>query len=170
MPATEFSRPIPLARIGSEPVSRELAATPAECEALARRFGLLGLDRLEASVELCKQTDGTVLMTASFEASFAQECVVTLEPVESMLAENFTLRFGRPELEPEELEADDGPAFEPIEGDTIDLGEAVAQEFSLALPPFPRSPGAEDPAIGDPDSEAISPFSDLSRLLNQKLQ
>jgi hypothetical protein len=37
---------------------------------------------------------------------------------------------------------DQDPAFEPLEGEAIDIGEAIAQEFSLALPPFPRADDA----------------------------
>ena len=38
---------------------------------------------------------------------------------------------------------EDEVAFEPLIGEAIDIGEAVAQEFSLALPRFPRSAGAD---------------------------
>jgi hypothetical protein len=31
----------------------------------------------------------------------------------------------------------------PIEGGSIDLGEAVAETMALALDPYPRAPGAE---------------------------
>ncbi len=50
--APEFSRPIELARLARRRRSIEIAAEPAERAALAERFDLLALDRLEAEVRL----------------------------------------------------------------------------------------------------------------------
>jgi len=161
----EFSRIVPLAQLGSEPFRQEMAATEAEREALARRFDLLGLDRLAAEVELIRQGSGVILLNASFEAAFVQSCAVTLDPVEGALAANFALRYGPPDTESEDG-AGDGPAFEPLTGDFIDIGEAVAQEFSLALPSFPRSPGAVL-EIEKPPADA-GPFAALSRLTDRQ--
>ncbi|HVH79508.1 MAG TPA: DUF177 domain-containing protein, partial [Stellaceae bacterium] len=58
---------------------------------------------------------------------------------------------------------DEDPAFEPLEGEAIDIGEAVAQEFSLALPPFPRAPDAEI-ETSDNETRDDSPFAVLKRL------
>lgn len=159
----EFSRPVPLPRIAAQPLRHEIAASETEREALARRFGLLALDRLVAAVELRRENSDTVLLSASFEAAFAQECVVTLEPIETSVAERFSLRYGSPDREPQAAGADDEPAFEPLEGETIDIGEAVAQEFSLALPVFPRAPGVS--AEMDEASAPAGPLAELSRLL-----
>jgi len=54
-------------------------------------------------------------------------------------------------------------AFEPLNGDAIDIGEAVAQELSLSLPVFPRCPDAKI----DVESSAEStegPFASLGHL------
>ena len=160
-PAPEFSWPVPLARIGSEPFRQEIAANDAERAALIKRFALVSLDRLAATVELARERGGTVLLTARFSAEFAQECVVSLEPVAGSVSASFTLRYGPPDAEPES-ESDDDPAFEPLTGETIDIGEAVAQEFSLSLPPFPRAPGV---AIDEhpPEPKEESPFAVLAR-------
>jgi uncharacterized metal-binding protein YceD (DUF177 family) len=159
----EFSRLVPVARLGTEPFRQEIAATEEERIALARRFDLLALDRLQASVELVRQARGTILLRAAFDADFVQSCVVTLDPVPGAMSERFSLLYGPAEAEDSAGAAEDDLAFEPLSADAIDLGEAVAQEFSLALPPFPRSPEAaveaEEPM---PDSE--SPFAALSRL------
>jgi len=160
-PAPEFSRLVPLARLGAEPFRQEIAAGEGERAALARRFGLVALDRLTAVVELRHETGGTILLIAAFAAEFAQECVVTLEPVAGGVEASFALRYGPPENEPES-DDDDEPAFEPLSGEAIDIGEAVAQEFSLSLPPFPRAPGAaiEDDA---PEAAGDGPFAPLGR-------
>ena len=70
--------------------------------------------------------------------------------------------FEPADAEPE-TEGDEDPAFEPLTGEAIDIGEAVAQEFSLALPLFPRAPDAlvkADP----PEAPADGPFATLARL------
>lgn len=167
MPANrpEFSRIVPLAQLGVERFRQEIAATEAEREALARRFDLLALDRLAAEVELLRQGSDTILLRASFEAAFVQSCVLTLDPVDGAMAANFALRYGPPDTEVEDPLEDD-VAFEPLERDFIDIGEAVAQEFSLALPAFPRSPGALLEIEEQPPEEGS--FAALSRLAERQ--
>jgi uncharacterized metal-binding protein YceD (DUF177 family) len=162
----EFSRPVLLARLGSETLRREISASQSECEALARRFDLLALDRLSATVELLRRGGDIIMLRATFEAAFAQQCVVTLEPIEGALAGEFELLYGPPEAEETAMGVvGDIVAFEPLHGEAIDIGEAVAQEFSLALPPFPRSPDAD--AAAAPAPEEPGPFAELARLLQR---
>jgi uncharacterized metal-binding protein YceD (DUF177 family) len=166
----EFIRLVPLARLGSEPFRQRIAATEAERAALAQRFGLVSLDRLEAEVELHCEHAGTILLTAAFAADFAQECIVTLEPVAGSVSDGFRLRYGPADAEEEAPAGDDDPAFEPLAGETIDIGEAVAQEFSLSLPPFPRAPDAAiEFDAGDAEPEE-SPFAALARLARRDPQ
>jgi len=161
-PEVEFSRLVPVARLGSEPFGQEIEAGEAERAALARRFNLVSLDRLAASVELVRERGGTILLSAEFTAVFAQECIVTLDPVPGSIAERFALRYGLPEMETA-VENDDEPAFEPLSGDVIDIGEAVAQEFSLSLPSFPRSIDAIVEVAAAEDTED-GPFAALAPL------
>jgi uncharacterized metal-binding protein YceD (DUF177 family) len=165
----EFSRPVLLARIGAEPLHREVVASAAEREALASRFDLLALDRLAAHVELIRRGGDIIRLHATFEAAFAQECVVTLEPIDSTLSGEFELLYGPPEAEEIAMGVvGDMVAFEPLAGDAIDIGEAVAQEFSLALPPFPRSPDADaDTAPAPPAADEAGPFAELARLFDK---
>jgi uncharacterized metal-binding protein YceD (DUF177 family) len=153
----EFSRPVAIGRLAEEEV-HEIEATPAERAALARRFGLLGLDRLAASVRLAPLGRG-IRLEAALEAEVTQECVVTLEPVPNHVSDRFTLVYGEAPAA-----ADEETVVEPLEGETIDVGEAVAQQLSLALDPYPRAPGAAiDPKwAGDPAPEG--PFAALTKL------
>ena len=166
--APEFSRPVALARIGAELYRQQISANEVERAALARRFDLVSLERLDASVELVREGDRFIIVRADFEAAFEQCCIVTLEPIAGAVAERFTLLYGPPAAEETAATlVGDEVAFEPLTGDTIDIGEAVAQEFSLALPPFPRSPDAavQDAALQQGDAGA---FADLSRLLDRR--
>jgi uncharacterized metal-binding protein YceD (DUF177 family) len=164
--APEFTRPVLLAMIGAKPFRQAVVADEAERAALARRFDLVALDRFSATVELIRRAGDLVLLCAAFEAEFVQECVATLDPVPGSVAEQFELLYGPPEAE----EGAAGPvseaiAFEPLSGDVIDVGEAVAQEFSLSLPPFPRSPSADETTATAGDEPR--PFSELARLLGR---
>jgi uncharacterized metal-binding protein YceD (DUF177 family) len=173
--APEFSRRVSLARIGAEPYRQRISASEEERAALARRFDLVSLDRLEADIELIPRMipggERTILLRARFEASFAQSCIVTLDPIAGVLAERFELLYGPAEAEETASSlAGEDAAFEPLDGDAIDIGEAVAQEFSLALPPFPRSPDApiETAAEPEPAAPAAShPFAGLLGLVDR---
>ena len=160
----EFCRLVPLTLLGSAPFRQQVEATPSECEKLARRFDLLALDRLNAMVELRREADEAIVLEAAFEAAFVQSCVVTLEPVAGAISDRFTLVYGPAEAEQQEIESQrDDVAFEPLNGDAIDIGEAVAQELSLSLPVFPRCPDAKI----DVESSAEStegPFASLGHL------
>jgi uncharacterized metal-binding protein YceD (DUF177 family) len=160
----EFSRLIPLAWLGPEPFRQQIQATADERERLAARFDLVALDRLTATVTLRRQQGEIVLLEADFEAAFAQDCVITLEPVSDTVLGSFSLLYGPAEEPGAELEpgADD-PVFEVLTGDAIDIGEAVAQELSLALPEFPRHPDAAVDAAAAAEP-VDSPLAALARL------
>jgi uncharacterized metal-binding protein YceD (DUF177 family) len=87
-----------------------------------------------------------VVATGRFAADLAQYCIASHDPVPAQMDEAVHIRFiaepvisGEVELE---LEADDCDTMFH-DGQTIDLGEAVAQSLGLALNPYPRSPEAE---------------------------
>lgn len=155
----EFPRPIAASRL-TGPEDHRIEATEAERAALSRRFGLLALDRFVAEVRLEPFGRG-VRLEATLDADVVQECVVSLEPVASRVRERFTLVYGEAPANPEE----DDTVVEPLEGDTIDIGEAVAQQLSLALDPYPRAPGAAlDPRWAG-EGTVESPFSALAKAL-----
>ena len=163
----EFSRLVPLARLGPAPFRQEITATEDERRALARRFDLVALDRLYAAVELIHQGRDVVLLRADFAAEFVQSCVVTLDPVAGAVSQRFALLYGPPDAE--EVASGtvgDEVAFQPIDGPAIDIGEAIAQEFSLTLPPFPRS--ADASIETERPAQDGGPFAALSRLVTRR--
>ena len=146
------------------PFGRRSKQRRSERERLCRRFDLLALDRLTATVELRRQGDELIVLEAALEAEFAQSCVVTLDPVAGSISNRFMLVFGPAEAEPQEIGSlRDEAAFEPLSGDVIDIGEAVAQELSLSLPVFPRHPDATIDAEA-PVGSTGSTFASLARL------
>jgi uncharacterized metal-binding protein YceD (DUF177 family) len=138
----EFSRRVELARLGFHEAVYPISAKPEERDALARRFGLLSLDRLEAEIRLQRLAGGMVRVNGRLGADVVQACVISLEPVTSVLQQDFAVLYGRAESRRSvmvDLETDE---IEPFDGDAIDIGEGVAQQLALALDPYPRAPGA----------------------------
>jgi len=164
----EFSRPIDLRQIVTKPVSLE--ATPDERAALARRFALVRIDRLEAVAEL--EIDGEAVNTKGrLRAAIVQSCAVSGEDLAVAIDEPLALRFV-PEtpVAAEEIELDERALDEiPFDGQVFDLGEAVAQSLALAIDPFAVGPEAERARreAGRLDETTSGPFAALAALKKQ---
>ncbi len=149
-------------------IRRDIAATPAECAALAALFGLPAIAALTGEFEMHHEQRGVIAATLHLRAAVTQICVLTLEPFDSKLAETASLRFVPAAsvreaadllLDAETLE---GPDEIPYAGEQIDLGAVLAEQLALALDPYPRQPGARLPAAVSTDSQ--TPFAALTRL------
>jgi uncharacterized metal-binding protein YceD (DUF177 family) len=143
----EFSRFIEADSVGVRPIERQISANGEERAALAVRFQLPSIERLEAHLTLKRAGSGVIHVRGSLEADVVQSCVVTLAPVPAQIREAFAVDFSDREPKPEaadfDLDAADPP--EPIRNGHIDLGELAAQQLSLSLDPYPRAPGAAVP-------------------------
>jgi uncharacterized metal-binding protein YceD (DUF177 family) len=162
----EFSRPVAAESVGAQPVEHRIEASPAEREALAGRFGLLALERLEATLVL-RRDKGDVLRLEGHFLADVQSCVVTLAPVPAHLEAGFETSYSASAVAAEEdLDplGDDAP--EPIPGGEVDLGEAVAQQLAVTLDPYPRVPGAALAPM--PAAMAENPFDALSVLKKKR--
>jgi uncharacterized metal-binding protein YceD (DUF177 family) len=167
MSAPEFSCEIDARRPPASVV--RLDAGPEERAALARRFGLVSVARLEAEVALQAQGDA-VSARGRLQAEIVQSCAVSGEDLPMAIDEPLELRFvpERP-IDADELELDEGELNEiPYAGDSFDLGEAVAQTLGLAIDPFAVGPQAEqarkEAGILDEDSASSGPFAALAAL------
>lgn len=165
MTQVEFPRPIDRRHIGARPI--RLEATADEREALARRFGLVAIRRLEADVELARDGDA-VNARGRFKADIVQSCAVSGEDLPVTIDEPIALRFvpERPVAE-EEVELEESELDEiPYTGHVFDLGEAVAQSLSLAIDPYATGPNAERARkdAGISDETANGPFAALAAL------
>lgn len=171
MIAPEFSRPQRLDAIGKGEHRVEISADAGERAALARRFGLIAIDRLDATMTVQRDATG-VVARGQLEGAVVQACSVTGDPVPAQIAEDFTIRF-LPEgtVEGDEVELSDEECDTVFySGGAIDLGEAAAETLALALDPFPRSPGADDALrkAGVLGEEETGPFAALAKLKQPK--
>jgi len=140
----EFSRPERIDTIGEGAREVAIEANAAERAAVARRFGLVAVDRLAARFAVHRAGD-TILAAGTVEAKVVQPCSATGDPLPAAVRETVSLRFVEPGGTEEEIElADDALDTIEIEGGAIDLGEAAAETMALALDPFPRSPHAAE--------------------------
>lgn len=146
----EFSRLFRLAEF-SEALEHdiEIIATDAECSALVARYSLLSLTALSAQLSVRQDILGEIIVEGTLKAELAQPCVVTLDLVRESISGQFDQRYT---LKPPRPEADSDGEFEdldppePVIGDSIDLGELVAQYLSLSINPYPRAPDADTEA------------------------
>jgi uncharacterized metal-binding protein YceD (DUF177 family) len=160
----EFSRMVDATRFDGKPVAIE--ANDAERAALARRFGLVSIGRLEAEVTLVPDGEA-VLANGALRAEIVQSCAVSGEDLPVAIDEPLALRFvpEQAAATEEEVELSEDELDEiPFTGKSFDLGEAVAQSLALAIDPYATGPQAEvvrHAQLGDADS---SPFAALSKL------
>lgn len=172
----EFSRPFRVDNISAAGNEYQLKAEPAECAALAERFGILSIEKLTARVQLKAVSGGTkVYVKGWLTADVTQACVITLEPVPEHIEEEFELTFAEPPEDEDgnelELSMDDDDPPDHIVGGCIDAGEAIAEHLALALNPFPRKPGAAIPKAAQEAEiaeERPNPFAALERLRQKK--
>jgi uncharacterized metal-binding protein YceD (DUF177 family) len=165
MSAPEFSRPVDRRHLKAAPL--RLVAGESERQALAKRFSLISIDRLEAEVSLA--ADGEAVDAAgTLWAEIVQSCAVTGDDLPVTIEEPLTLRFV-PEapVTEEELELDEAQLDEiSYSGTVFDLGEAVAQSLALAINPFATGPQADRvrEEKGLLDEAAAGPFAALAAL------
>lgn len=165
----ELSHPVRIDGIGGAAITVSLRPDQAVRAALAARFDLLSVDTFEAALMVRRRRQGGwIEVSGTLTASVTQSCVVTTDPVPaSVTAEIEELFDDSGETRAEEIDLDftsDTP--EPVDGDSIDVGEIAAQAFGLALDPYPRAPGAEPEmtAVGPDGESGASPFTKLEAL------
>ena len=169
--APEFSRTLVVDKIPPGGLEQKLTAKEDERKALAERFGLLELPKLEAllTIKSAKNKAG-IAVTGNLTADVIQQCGVTLEPLSSHIEEDIEALFTSPD--PEEAMPASAAQIEPTEDEVdpiingmIDIGELAAQHLGAALDPFPRKPGLAFVQVeyGAKD-EPPNPFAKLAQL------
>lgn len=151
-------------------------------KALAKRLDVLALEDLKAQVSLKRENAHIVHVKGTLDAKIKQNCVVTLEPVESKIFDEFeawyadesqAVSFKRAQYEAQSkkelldmpmLEESEDP--EPMVNGTIDVGDLVTQYLSLAIPPYPTKEGitysvqVEEP-VAPKNNLKLNPFAAL---------
>lgn len=165
----EFSRPVRIDTLGDTPRQMSIGADSEERAALAKRFGILEIERLSAEASVSRSGDH-VLAAGRLGAKVFQSCVASNAPVAETVDEAFRIEF-RPQpartSEEDEIELSEGELDVVFyDGSVIDLGEAVAETLSLSLDPYPRALGAESALqkAGVKGEDEAGPFGALAAL------
>ncbi len=166
-----WSVPVTLDQISDGGLHRAIEAPEAVRLAIAALAGLRDVPELHAAFDLSK-SGSRVHVTGSVHGRVGQTCVVTLEPMETVIDEPIELTFAPApagavgladvhDAEPRHTADDEAP--EPLTGNVIDLGAIAAEFLVLAIDPYPRKEGAEfaPPAV---EKGGNFPFAALAAL------
>ena len=131
-----------------------------ERAALAEDLGLIALYRLELTGEIRPAGRDELVLDATLTAAADQACGITLAPVPAQVSEPVRRRFvaGLETPEGDEVEMPEDDSVEPLP-EVIDLAEIAAEALALALPLYPRAPGAEF-ADGLHAADGVTPLTD----------
>lgn len=172
--AAEFSVEIDLSSLGRGGKHYHPAANRDECAKVAARLGVIAVQSLEGDVRLTA-TKAEIHAVGAVRAKLVRECVASLEPMDEIVDEDFSIDFIRhapAKSDEDSLEEDDLSGPELHEGDIFDIGELLVQQLSLAMAAFPRKSGAASLAEEYGRSGSDSPFAELQGFLekNEKKQ
>jgi hypothetical protein len=171
----EFSRVVDAPAIVLAGGGREhFTASDSERAALAARLGVVALLSLEAALDLRVWRGCGLEVEGVLRARVVQTCVVSLEPLESVIEALILAQYLPaamvPDDSPEAAEAvfdpsaADPPELIP-EGGRLDFGELVTQHLAIAIDPYPRRAGAEFASHLDrASSPEQGPFAKLAAL------
>ena len=170
LPVPEFSHIVNVRDLHQDGANYDISASETDCAKLAARFGLVTIGGLNAKLRLARRAQGAVRLNGKITAQVTQTCVATLDTVREDIEVDIDIVF-RPnfdDLALDDPEIDNELDFEPLIGDTLDIGEIVSEEMALSLTPYPRAAAA--PMIG-PDSDDVDagsrserPFAALAAL------
>ncbi|KIQ05100.1 metal-binding protein [Agrobacterium tumefaciens] len=169
-----FSYLVKVGHISANPVRIGLTASPEELAGLAKLWDVLSVEYLKSELQVTRWKKDGLKITGDVRAALTQACVVSLEPVSSVIDEKIEQIFvpegsklarlmtneqGEIVLDP------DGPdSPDQFSGDTIDVGVVVAEFAALAIDPYPRKPDVDFTGFGDENAEVEkkpSPFAAL---------
>jgi uncharacterized metal-binding protein YceD (DUF177 family) len=141
----EFARVLDLSQFGdSSGIDFDVAPDAEEAAAIARLMGAQRVKKLRLSGQLSPLAGAGWRLEATLGASVVQTCVVTLDPVTTRIDQAVRRSF-LPESEAKAaevtVEPDEDDEIEPL-SERIDLGLVAIEALALALPAYPRKPGA----------------------------
>jgi uncharacterized metal-binding protein YceD (DUF177 family) len=173
-PAPALSLPFRVASLSPrKPTRFDIVASPDQRAALAQELGLSKVDSLTFKGEIRPSGKRDFMVVADLQARIVQPCSISLVPVKTVISEQVQRTFLADFVVPDgiELEMQDGDdAIEPLP-EVIDAGFVATEALALAVPLYPRAPGAElgDMAVTEPGVAPLrdgdlKPFAGLAAL------
>jgi uncharacterized metal-binding protein YceD (DUF177 family) len=164
-----WSVPVVIDQIPHDGLHCEIVAPAEVLQGVAALAEVRAVSALSASLELARE-GSTILVTGRVRGRVGQDCVVTLEPIETDIDEAIEATFAPPEAQaadkdPRRHDAADEPP-EPLTGNTLDLGALATEFLILAIDPYPRAAGVEF-APPELENDDPHPFAALAALKNE---
>lgn len=145
--ALPVRHPMPVARLSRNvPTPFDLTPDPTVLEALAGLLGLTRLRKLRFAGQVAPLADGGWRLDGQLGATAVQPCAITLAPVTTRI-DAPVRRDYLPDLQISdagEVEMPEDADAEPLP-QVIDPGAVLIEALALALPDYPRAPGAALP-------------------------
>lgn len=154
-----------------KPLRFDLVPDPSGRQAVAGDLDLLDLPEMRFS-GVVRPAGKDVVLEAVLTATVVQPCSVTLDPVTTRIDEAVSRRYVADWVEPEgdEVEVPEDVTVEPLP-QAIDVAEVAIEALALALPLYPRAPGADlgeavfaPPGVAPLRAEDMRPFAGLAAL------
>jgi hypothetical protein len=168
-----FQRLYDLSDLGRAGAEIEIALTDKERAHLTQWLNVQAVEGFSAKVALRRHSPSRYSYAGSFEARIVQNCVVTLEPVRSLIQRETVRELYLSSAVRRSLPKDavapavDDELTEEIETLDYDLAAPLLEELSLAIDPYPRAPGVEFEPPKDEKGEDEGPFAALKSLKRQ---
>ena len=170
------SHPLRVAALATrKPTRFDLKPDAAAQAALARHLGIDAISGLHFVGELRPRGRTDFDLEADLTATVVQPCIVSLVPVRTRIAEHVTRRYidGLAPPEGDEVEIPEDDTEEPLP-QVINLGFVLTEALALALPLYPRAPGAElgafvhaPPGVAPLRDADLRPFAGLASLADR---
>ena len=167
------THPLRLADLATaRPTSFDLTPTEAERATIAKALDLNALRKLRFAGQLTPRGRTDWDLRADLGATVVQDCVITLAPVTTRIDETVTRQYcaDLPDVTATEIEMPQDDTIEPLPT-MLDLAAVMIEALSLALPAFPKAPGAEldqvnyaEPGITAMTDAEAKPFAALQSL------
>ena len=176
-----FDQIVQLDQGSEKPRHFNLEAEEKECLSLSERLGVEQVVQLNAvctlsSVRGIRGYD----LSGQIEAKLRQYCVVTLEPFEEQISEEFFVRFvASANAENDETPVrmtdvdPDEPDIEYFADNKINISEVIVQYLALGVDPYPRKKSLTNEELalfeasqvgGEIDEDRPNPFNVLKKL------
>ena len=158
-----LSRPLRVADLDDEPRHEEIEVDADDRARIAKVYGIEDIALMRGNLDVIRS--GTLVRVAGLlEADLGRICVVSLEPMREVISDHFAVEYTTEPPPPLEGEREaDLDAPEPIEGETLDLGQVLLEQLVLSMDPHPRRDDAVAPEdVGRPLE--TSPFDVLKGL------
>jgi uncharacterized metal-binding protein YceD (DUF177 family) len=146
-----FSVPLNVKDIPAAGKNIDLTPTPEQCKEIANFIDINAVSELNIVFDIQHWQENGVEVKGTLKATVEQTCVISNDVFESTVSEPFVMHFlpGAEEIydamSDEELDEhmmNDDIIIDDLVDSRINLGDILAEQLVLALPPFPRKPGA----------------------------